>query len=253
MPEGKKAKGAIMTEAVYVLGDIHGEMAMLETALALIAADGGDDAPLISLGDLVDRGPDSRAVIETLMQGQVAGRDWTVLKGNHDRMFQRYLEDGRIDDPRVVSRVDWLNPRLGGQITLASYGVTVGADRDPAEIWQEARAAVPPAHLAFLQSMPLHHRRDDKLFVHAGIAPGVPLADQTEDDLLWIRGPFLEYTDPHPWLVVHGHTALDAPQHYGNRVNLDSGAGYGRPLTVAVFEGSRVWTLAPDGRHPLVP
>lgn len=248
-----KDKGSQMTQPLYVLGDIHGEIAMLDTAFERIMADGGADAPMISLGDLVDRGAGSRAVIETLMQGQVAGRDWTVLKGNHDRMFQRYLEDGRIDDPRVVSKVNWLNPRLGGQITLASYGVTAGEDRDPVAVLQEARAAVPPAHLAFLQSMPLFHLQDDTLFVHAGIAPNVPLSEQTEDDLLWIRDPFLHYTGQHPWLVVHGHTALDAPAHYGNRINLDSGAGYGRPLTVAVFEGTRVFTLEADGRHPLTP
>ena len=242
-----------MAQPLYVIGDIHGEIAMLDTALERIAADGGADAPLISLGDLVDRGPDSRAVIDTLMQGQMAGRDWTVLKGNHDRMFHRYLEDGRIDDPRIVSKVDWLSPRLGGVATLAAYGISLEEGRDPADILQEARAAVPAAHLAFLQSLPLYHQQDDRLFVHAGIAPGVPLADQTEDDLLWIRDPFLTYTEPHPMLVIHGHTALEAPAHYGNRINLDSGAGYGRPLTVAVFEGDRVWTLDADGRRPLAP
>lgn len=242
-----------MTQSLYVLGDIHGQIGMLDTALERIAADGGADAPMISLGDLVDRGPGSRAVIDTLMQGQAAGRDWTVLKGNHDLMFQHFLEDGRIHDPRVLSGVDWLGPRLGGGATLASYGVVASENRDPQDMFQEARAAVPPAHLAFLRDMPLYHLRGDRLFVHAGIAPGVPLADQTEDDLLWIRGPFLDYTGAHPWLVVHGHTALDAPVHYGNRINLDSGAGYDRPMTVAVFEGGQVWTLHDDGRHPLTP
>ncbi|MDX5401492.1 MAG: metallophosphoesterase [Rhodobacterales bacterium] len=242
-----------MTQSLYVLGDIHGQIGMLDTALERIVADGGADAPLISLGDLVDRGPGSRAVIDTLMQGQAAGRDLTVLKGNHDLLFQRFLEDGRIHDPRVLSGVDWLNPRLGGRATLASYGVAADDGRDPADILQEARSAVPPDHLAFLRDMPLHHERDGKLFVHAGIAPGVPLADQTEDDLLWIRGPFLNHTGAHPWLVVHGHMALDAPAHYGNRINLDSGAGYDRPMTVAVFEGGQVWTLHDDGRHPLTP
>lgn len=242
-----------MTQPIYVLGDIHGEVAMLDMALDRIAADGGTDAPLVSLGDLVDRGPASRAVIDTLMQGQAAGRDWTVLKGNHDRMFHRYLEDGRVHDPRVVSGVDWLNPRLGGVATLASYGVMVDEGRDPADLLADARSAVPAAHLAFLQSMPLHRRAEGLLFVHAGIAPGVALDQQTEDDLLWIRDPFLNHTGAHPWLVVHGHTALEAPAHCGNRINLDSGAGYGRPLTVAVFEGVRVWTLEADGRRPLQP
>ena len=242
-----------MSQPLYVIGDIHGEVAMLDMALERIMADGGADAPLISLGDLVDRGPASDAVIDTLMQGQAAGRDWTVLKGNHDRMFHRYLEDGGITDPRVVSKVDWFNPRLGGLATLAAYGVDADPLRPHADLLAETRAAVPPAHLAFLQSLPLYHLRGDMLFVHAGIAPDVALDQQTEDDLLWIRDPFLNHTGAHPWLIVHGHTALEAPAHYGNRVNLDSGAGYGRPLTVAVIEGDRVWTLEADGRHPLTP
>jgi serine/threonine protein phosphatase 1 len=240
-----------MSQALYVIGDLHGQIAMLETALDRIAADGGADAPLISLGDLVDRGPDSRAVIDVLLQGQVSGRNWVVLKGNHDHMFHRFLEDGRIHDPQIKSGANWLHQRLGGAATLASYGVTGMHSRPISDLAADARAAVPDAHLTFLQGLPVAHRVGDLLFVHAGIAPHVALDDQTEDDLLWIRDPFLNHTQPHPFLVVHGHTALDAPAHYGNRINLDSGAGYGRPLTIAVFEGGRVWTLEPNGRHPL--
>lgn len=240
-----------MSKPLYVMGDLHGQIGQLDRALELIEADGGAQAQMVSLGDLVDRGPDSRAVIETLLQGQKAGRDWIVLKGNHDRMLEWFLDDGRVHDPRVLSGVHWLHTRLGGDATLLSYGVT-GAHRRPLiDLCEEARAMVPPAHKAFLASLPLWHRVDDVLCVHAGIAPGIPLADQSEDDLLWIRQPFLDHTDPHPFLVVHGHTALEAPAHYGNRVNLDSGAGYGRPLTVAVFEDGHIWTLTQQGRKPL--
>jgi serine/threonine protein phosphatase 1 len=242
-----------MTQSLYVIGDIHGQMAMLDVALDRIAADGGADAPMISLGDLVDRGPDSRAVIDTFLTGQIEGRDWTVLKGNHDRMFQNFIEDARLNDPRVVSGVDWLNPRLGGVATLASYGLSVGENYSPEELATATREVVPATHREFLQEMPLYHQVGDLLFVHAGIAPGVPLDRQTEDDLLWTRAPFLDHTEPHPWLVVHGHTALEAPAHYGNRINLDSGAGYDRPLTVAVFEAGKVWMLEADGRKPLLP
>jgi serine/threonine protein phosphatase 1 len=91
------------------------------------------------------------------------------------------------------------------------------------------------------------------VFVHAGIRPGVALADQTEDDLLWIRSDFLDDTRDHGVLVVHGHTVVDTPTHYGNRLNLDSGAAYGGPLTVAVIEGSDVFHLTPAGRVPLRP
>ena len=91
------------------------------------------------------------------------------------------------------------------------------------------------------------------LFVHAGIRPGVALADQSQDDKLWIRGEFLDDRRPHPRLVVHGHTHVPAPEHHGNRVNLDSGAGYGHPLTTAVFEGRACWHLTETGRQPLMP
>jgi len=240
-----------MTAPLYVIGDIHGQLSMLEMALDRIAADGGSAAPMVSLGDLVDRGPDSRMVIATLLEGQQAGRDWTVLKGNHDRMFQRFLEDGRLDDPRILSGADWLSTRLGGTSTLLSYGLVDAASQPVDELAVAAREAVPVAHLDFLKAMPLFHQTGGLLFVHAGIAPGVALENQTEDDLLWIRDPFLKHTEPYPWLVVHGHTALDAPAHYGNRINLDSGAGYDRPLTVAVFEDGRVWTLDANGRKVL--
>ena len=242
-----------MSGPVYAIGDIHGQYALFETALRRIEADGGAAAPMVSLGDLVDRGPDSRRVITHMIEARAEGRDWTVLKGNHDRLFQGFLEQGSLGDARLRSDLDWLHPRMGGGVTLASYGVWAVPGRAVEELLIEAREAVPPDHLAFLRDMPAYHLRGDLLFVHAGIAPGVPLEAQSEDDLLWIRAPFLDHTAPHPWLVVHGHTALTAPAHYGNRVNLDSGAGYGRPLTVAVFEEGRVWTLEKEGRKPLMP
>lgn len=237
---------------IYAIGDIHGDLAQLDTALERIAADGGSDAKLVVLGDLVDRGADSRGVIDTLLQGIGAGRDWTVIRGNHDRMFLNFLETGVVDDANIKSGVPWTHQRLGGPATLASYGV-VFDDRPLADIQAEAAQAVPPAHLEFLHTQPLHHQAGELLFVHAGIRPGVALSDQVENDLIWIRDGFLDDARRHPWLVVHGHTALDAPAHMGNRVNLDSGAGYGRPLTTAVFEDGAVWTLGPNGRVPLTP
>jgi serine/threonine protein phosphatase 1 len=91
------------------------------------------------------------------------------------------------------------------------------------------------------------------LFVHAGIRPGVPMYQQIEDDLIWIGEPFLTVESDHPWLIVHGHTALDCPHHFGNRIDLDGGAGYGRPLLPAVFEGSTCWMITEDGRKELKP
>ncbi|MFN4157688.1 MAG: metallophosphoesterase family protein [Gemmobacter sp.] len=239
----------------YAIGDIHGHLDLLRRAHDLIAADQARHgaAQVVHLGDLVDRGPDSRGVVDYLAEGIGGGQDWIVLKGNHDRMFTLYLEDAPRHDPGLRPDLSWLHPRLGGATTLASYGVANPGDRPLAPVHAEARAAVPQAHLAFLDGLPTSHLRGEVLFVHAGIRPGIPLADQTEDDLLWIRGNFLEDPRDHGPLVVHGHTALDVPTHYGNRVNLDSSAAYGGTLTAAVFEGRDVFVLTPKGRVPLRP
>lgn len=237
-----------MTLRTYAIGDIHGQIDLLHRAHARIAADrarvGDAESPVVHLGDLVDRGPDSRGVVDLLMRGQMAGQPWVVLKGNHDRIFGHFLNGQR--DPMQRPEFHFLHPRVGGAHTLASYGLTPDATPD------QAAAAVPAAHRAFLAGLPAFCLRGEVLLVHAGIRAGVPLDDQTEDDLLWIRAPFLDVTTPHPFLVVHGHTNIDAPRHYGNRVNLDSGAGYGGPLTAVVIEGRAVFTLDDEGRRPLI-
>ena len=242
-----------MTGQIYAIGDIHGHLETLLDALERVETDGGPDAEIVFLGDLVDRGPNSRGVIEHLLQGQAAGKCWHVLKGNHDRIFEGFLQRGFQFDPRIKSGLGWLNPRMGGAQTLASYGLEgVG---DPASETDIAAAvkAVPQAHLDFLSGLPLYHLHQDLLFVHAGIDPGVALGDQTEEDLVWIREPFLSHADPHPWLVVHGHTALEYPRHFGNRIDLDGGAGFGRPLYPAVFEGRDCWLLNDHGRVRFLP
>ncbi|WP_336096855.1 metallophosphoesterase [Roseovarius sp. CH_XMU1461] len=235
---------------IYAVGDIHGHLDKLDQALALIEADGGAEAPVVFLGDLVDRGPASCQVIDRLLEGRAAGRDWTVLLGNHDRLFLDFLEEGRIWSEHIKSGVSWLNPRMGGAVTLASYGVEASED---APALEAARAAVPEAHQEFLRSLPRLHEVGDLLFVHAGIDPRKPLDWQDPVDLIWIRDRFLNYRDPLPWLVVHGHSAVDYPEHCGNRVNLDGGAGHGRDLIPAVIEGREVSLLTDRGRVALRP
>ncbi|MBL4813166.1 MAG: metallophosphoesterase, partial [Rhodobacteraceae bacterium] len=111
---------------IYAIGDIHGQKTMLDHALALIHADGGQDARIVFLGDYTDRGPDSRLVVEALMEGFEQGRNWVAVRGNHDRMFSRYVRYNNEHDPRISSGKGWLHPALGGQTTLASYGVDAG-------------------------------------------------------------------------------------------------------------------------------
>ena len=239
---------------VYAIGDIHGQLEMLCGAHSLIAADrartGDQTAEVVHLGDLVDRGPDSCGVIQYLIEGIERGEPWIVLKGNHDEMFGGQLG---VEDSPPVEMWSWASETMGGRETAASYGVEVGPMSRNAAARKRLGAAVPEAHKSFLGSLRLTYETDDILCVHAGIRPGLALSEQIEDDLLWIRGDFLNDTRDHGRLVVHGHTPVRAPDHRGNRVNLDTGAGYGRPITTAVFEGRDVWTLGPDGRTPLLP
>ena len=208
----------------YAVGDIHGHLGLLQGVHDLIATDMARNgaAPVVHVGDLVDRGADSRGVIDWLMQGINAGRDWVVLKGNHDRMFWRFLRDPNETEPGLRPDLSWLHPRLGGVETLQSYGVRSPGDRPVAA-------------------------------VHAGIRPGVALEKQTETDMIWLRAPFLDFTGSFGPLVIHGHTAIDAATHYGNRVNIDSSAAYGGPLSAVAVEGREVFLLTPRGRVPLQP
>jgi len=232
-----------MTRPIYIIPDIHGQMAMLDQALARIAAEAGGDACTIFLGDLVDRGPDSRGVIQTLIDGTEAGRDWVVLRGNHDQIFNRVLTG------REPAENQWISENMGGRQTLASYGI----DADAHGVWPEIADSIPKSHRVFLAGLPYSFETDELFFCHAGIRPGVPLTEQDPDDLMWIREPFLSDSRDHGKLVVHGHTPVNRPRHYGNRVNLDGGAGWGRPLFTAVFEGRDAWLLTDEGREALSP
>jgi serine/threonine protein phosphatase 1 len=241
----------------YAIGDIHGHIDLLLHAHDLIAEDrrstGDGDAPIIHLGDYVDRGPDCRAVVEYLRQGTERGENWVTLMGNHDRMFTRFLRDSKEAEPGLRPDLSWLHPRIGGAATLASYGIRNAMDRPLAPIHAEAVEAVPQTHRDFLEGRPTWLQRGEIVFVHAGIRPGIPMEAQQETDLVWIRTGFLDDSRDHGFLVVHGHTALDRATHYGNRVNIDSSAAYGGPLTAVVIEGRQVWLLTDHGRIPLQP
>ncbi|MGY9050128.1 MAG: metallophosphoesterase, partial [Rhodobacterales bacterium] len=217
---------------------------------ARIEADAGSTSPTVFLGDLVDRGSESRAVLQTMIDGKAAGRPWITLMGNHDRYMRNFLNGSGL---QPSENLEWLDPRIGGAATLASYGVDADTRRSVEDIRADARSAVPQSHVDFLDHLTLMHVTPDQIFAHAGIRPGVPLDQQIEHDLIWIRDGFLEHNEDFGRLVVHGHTALQAPRHHGNRLNLDSGAGYGRPLTAALINGREAWVLTDNGRLPLLP
>lgn len=239
----------------YAVGDIHGHLSMLEDAHAKIAADrdaqGGGDAKVIHIGDLCDRGPDTKGVFEFLLDGIARGEDWLVIRGNHDQMFLDMLDGGDGTNARLGKDLTWLHEQLGGRDTLASYGVKKSRFESDQKYCRRARKAVPESHAKFLREMPLWYRQEGRIFVHAGIRPGFPLDAQDEDDLLWIRDDFLWHFGDHEALIVHGHTPVEDPIHYGNRINIDTGAGWGNPLVPVVFDNGECYALRHDGREHL--
>lgn len=237
-----------MPEKLYAVGDVHGQMTALTEAMRRITVDGGAGAQVVFVGDLVDRGPDSKAVIQYLMDGQARGENWTVLYGNHDRLFVWFMQNGTVHDDCIKSGLTWDNDRLGGLATLASYGVDISRANDLAAMHAEAVEKVPADHINWLKVLPRSYETETHFFAHAGIRPTVPLADQTEDDLLWIRQEFHRDTAPHPKMIVHGHTPVDCPTQYTNRINIDGGAGYGRPIFPMVIEGKNTFLLDSETR-----
>ncbi|MEO1140249.1 MAG: metallophosphoesterase family protein [Pseudomonadota bacterium] len=231
-------------DPLYVIPDIHGHKDKLDQALALIHAWSGAAARVVFLGDYVDRGPDSRGVVQTLIDGIEAGQNWTALRGNHDQLFLDAMQ-GTMED---AAQFDWWRSHnMGGSATLASYGI------ETAEFGTGWANDVPQAHREFLTQLPHVYETSDLFLCHAGIQPGVSFDAQDPHDLIWIREPFLSDPRDHGKLVVHGHTPVDHPEHRGNRVALDGGAAWGRHLYVAVFEGRDAWLLTGAGRTPLRP
>lgn len=217
---------------IYAVGDVHGRLDLLDRLLRLILDDlaprAVDRPPLlIFVGDYIDRGAASRGVIQRILALRTTeGLEVRTLKGNHEQAMLQFLGD--------PSRgAEWVS--YGGGATLTSYGVTAPAlDADEAA-WEEARlafaAAVPEAHLDFLWSLELSLTVGDYMFVHAGVRPSVPLEDQREQDLLWIRDDFLSAPGPFGKVVVHGHTPRDEAFIGPHRIGLDTGASMTGVLT----------------------
>ncbi len=236
---------------IYAISDIHGDLVKLLEVQERIAADavthGISGYTIIHIGDLVDRREDSKGVIEHLMAGIAAGKPWIVLKGNHDRMMHWFMEDPDRPDDHLKPGYSWLYHRIGGRETLESYGVTFPEEFDKDEVHKLALPAIPPAHLEFLRNLPSYIETDKYIFAHAGIRPNVPMDQQHEDDLVWIRGPFFEYTESFGKTVIHGHTIIDQVTDYGNRINIDTGAAYGGPISVVFVDDTGVVELNADG------
>ncbi|MEQ9643423.1 MAG: metallophosphoesterase [Alphaproteobacteria bacterium] len=235
---GPKGKTVPPFHRVYAIGDIHGRLDLLDDLLQQIVADREAAKParavLIYLGDYVDRGPDSRGVIDRLLAPPPDGFDVVHLLGNHEALMLHFLADDRAG-------FGWLSN--GGVATLASYGIEVAGEvyrrEDLTALRVELRERLPDAHRQFLQGLGLHHREGDYLFVHAGIRPGVPLDDQTADDLIWIREAFLDSKADHGFVVVHGHSIRQEVVLRANRIGIDTGAFASGTLTCLVLQDDR--------------
>jgi serine/threonine protein phosphatase 1 len=218
---------------VYAIGDIHGSLKQLERLhneiIRDLAARPIASPVLVHLGDYIDNGPDSAGVIELLVS-HPPPIPMVNLLGDHERMLLDALAGDR------AAATDWL--WAGGKAALESWSL----DPDlPREQWE---ASLPPAHVAFLRGLKRTHREGDYLFVHAGIRPGVALAEQTLDDLVSIRQPFLWTEQKLGVIVVHGHSSSPSVVRTDNRIGLDTGAGMGGTLTCAVLEEGVIGLIA---------
>lgn len=218
---------------IYAIGDVHGRLDLLETLSEMIARDLSaspvPSAVEMFLGDYVDRGPHSRQVIEWLIDAPPIGTERICLMGNHETLLLGALSD-------TEQMTTWLYN--GADTTLASYRAV--PDLGPAGVAESARAAfaaaLPQAHRTFLEALPRFHVAGDYLFVHAGLRPGRPLAEQRPEDLVWIREPFLRSDADHGYVVIHGHTPVAEPEIRRNRIDIDTGAVFSGHLTCLVLE-----------------
>jgi Calcineurin-like phosphoesterase len=203
---------------LLAIGDIHGCLDLLRGLLDRVSPNSEDR--LIFLGDYIDRGPDSPGVIDFLLELQPQFPNSVFLQGNHEQILLNYLA-GQLDLGYLLD---------GGAATLQQYE-------------QRGTRRPPDRHLDFLHKLRLSFQQQGYLFVHAGLKPGRPLAEQTEDDLLWIRHEFLSHPDPCEWgqIIVHGHTPLEAISFTPCRIGLDTGAVFGRYLSCCDVLTRQTW------------
>lgn len=228
-------------QRAYVVGDIHGRLDLLDELLEKIRADleqrPADKAVLVFVGDLIDRGPSSAQVVERLRTYRHAGVRPVFILGNHEEVLLRILRG----DAELITKWRW----FGGTQCLESYGVDVTrlSSLDGPAALAQIRAAIPAAHVQFLESFIDSCRFGDYLFVHAGIRPGVELGAQLQSDMRWIREQFLFDDTDHGFVVVHGHTISEQVEERPNRIGIDTGAYRSGVLTALAIENDQRWTI----------
>jgi serine/threonine protein phosphatase 1 len=222
---------------IYAIGDVHGRADLLRALFARIDASlkayPVKQSVQVLLGDYIDRGPNSREVIDALIARR-RQHPMVYLKGNHESYAVQFLSD-----PSVLS--EWT--QAGGINTLLSYGVKPSTRDEPKQQRDVAWAfcqALPESHRQFMQNLELSFTCGDFFFTHAGVRPGIPLREQREQDLLWIREDFLLHEEDFGKIIVHGHTPAKEPDIRPNRINIDTGAYATGRLTCLVLQGDRM-------------
>ena len=243
VPERVRKAAVPEDTRVYAIGDIHGRADLLKQLMVKIEAD-AEAAPerrkvIVFLGDYVDRGFQSKDVIDFLLSDALGAYETRFLKGNHESALEMFLNDPDFGP-------EWA--RFGGAETIMSYGVQPPRARTSPDKWREAcerlNTLMPKAHRHFLSELELYCELGDYLFVHAGLRPGRPLEQQAERDLLWIRDDFLNDPGLFDRMIVHGHTPIQAPHRDGRRIGVDTGAYLTGRLTAACLSGTNVSFIA---------
>lgn len=223
---------------IYAVGDIHGRCDLLERMLKAIredceiAPEAGPKPQVVFLGDYIDRGFQSRKVIQTLINlKDQSVFDPIYLRGNHEDVFQTFLKNPAVGP-------QWSS--FGGRETLISYGITPPLSANAENDWLRAQAdlrnSIPESHVKFLADLQNFHQIGPFGFVHAGVRSGVPFEAQKNEDRLWIRGEFLNAQEREDLFIVHGHTPVDEPYADHRRINVDTGAYYSGRLTAVKIE-----------------
>ncbi|MDR6755513.1 serine/threonine protein phosphatase 1 [Mycoplana sp. BE70] len=224
--------------SIYAIGDVHGcyrEVLEAEARIRVDLRSAGNEALVVYLGDYVDRGPAAASVLDHLTREHHDGLTRVTLCGNHDDIFLQFIRD-------PVAWGYWLGPNFGGEATLASYGISLDdvrwreLDTEALSAW--LRRIIPARHIMFLAGLPVLLTVGNYVFVHAGLRPGIPLEAQEDEDLLWIREPFLIAGSEPPQIVVHGHTPCSNPEFARGRIGIDTGCFATGRLTVLKIDAA---------------
>ena len=236
--------GLLPEQRIYCIGDIHGRYDLLQQLHGLMLSDANGYPHHISvvyIGDYIDRGAQSKQVIDYLLSNPLPDFKNIFLKGNHEQVLLEFLHDPN-------SAAAWFS--FGGLSTLMSYGVKITGIPSPKQLidlQKELQENIPASHVQFFQQLLPFYEKEGYYFVHAGVRPGVKLKKQRLEDMLWIRDKFLDSQRFHGKVIVHGHSITDEPEIYANRIGIDTGAYDSNILTCLVLENDEKRFLSTTG------